>query len=47
MAVQPFYVKAKSSTRKEEVGVGVRSKDGSMTTHIYQRNEVKFLKPLR
>lgn len=38
MAVYPFYVKVNSSTRREEVGVGCRSKKGNMTINILQRN---------
>ena len=37
MTVYPFYVEVESSTRKNVTGVGVRSKNGTLTTKVYQR----------
>lgn len=37
MTVFPFYVEVESSTRKNVTGVGVRSKNGTLTTKVYQR----------
>lgn len=39
MAVYPFYTEIHSSTRKNVTGVGTKSKDGSMTTYIHQRED--------
>lgn len=45
MAVNPFYVKVESSTRKETVGVGMKRKDGRMDTYIHQRDHGEITTP--
>ena len=45
MAVYPFYAEVNSSTRKDIVGVGCRSKQGEMTTEIYQRDNGSITNP--
>ncbi len=47
MAVYPFYVEVDSSTRKTTEGVGCRSKDGYMTTTIYQRDNGEITSPYK
>jgi len=47
MAVYPFYVSAKSSSRRSEIKGGARSKAGSMTTTIYQRDNSSITKPIK
>ena len=47
MAVYPFYVDVKSSTRKTNVGVGCRAKAGDMTTSVYQRGEGRITTPYK
>lgn len=47
MAVYPFYVTVKSSTRKSEVGVGARSKNSDMTTVIHQRDKGAITTPYK
>lgn len=37
MSVYPFYVEVESSTKKNVTGVGIKSKNGYLTTHVYQR----------
>lgn len=46
MAVYPFYTKVESSTRKTATGVGARSKDGVLNTHIYQRAKGEITNPI-
>lgn len=45
MAVYPFYTEIQSSTRKTSSGVGMRSKDGDMITHIHQRDKGAITTP--
>ena len=45
MAIYPFYTKVESSTRKEVTGVGARSKEGVLNTHIYQRENGEAINP--
>lgn len=45
MAVYPFYTKVESSTRATATGVGARSKDGVLNTHIYQRERGEITNP--
>ena len=47
MAVYPFYVDVKSSTRKTSVGVGCRAKEGDMTTSVYQRDDGRITTPYK
>lgn len=45
MAIYPFYTTIDSSTRRTIPGCGVRKKDGSMTTRIYQRDKGEITQP--
>ena len=45
MAVYPFYVNVKSSTRKSEIGVGARSKNSEMIIEIHQRDRGEITTP--
>lgn len=45
MAVYPFYTKVESSSRATVTGVGARSKDGVLNTHIYQREDGAVTNP--
>lgn len=45
MAVYPFYTEIQSSTRKTPTGVGMRSKDGNMITHIHHRDKGAITTP--
>lgn len=45
MAVYPFYTKVESSSRRTATGVGARSKDGVLNTHIYQREDGGITNP--
>ena len=47
MAVFPFYVEVKSSTRSTSATCGCRAKEGDMTTHIYQRDEGAITTPYK
>lgn len=40
--VMPFYVKVTSSSRQNPVGVGLRTKQGFMTSVFTQRNQGKI-----
>lgn len=46
MSVYPFYTKVESSTRKTATGVGARSKNGVLNTHIYQRKCGEITNPV-
>lgn len=45
MAVYPFYTKVESSTKRTATGVGARSKDGVLNTHIYVRERGAITNP--
>ena len=45
MTVYPFYVSVDSSTRRSTAGVGCRSKQGQMTTEVYQRDKGGITNP--
>lgn len=45
MAVYPFYVSVDSSTRRDTTGVGCRSKQGEMTTEVFQRDNGSITNP--
>lgn len=45
MAVYPSYVKVESSSRATVTGVGARSKNGVLNTHIYQRENGGITNP--
>lgn len=45
MAVYPFYTKVESSSRATATGVGARSKNGVLNTHIYQRENGEITNP--
>ena len=47
MAVYPFYVNVKSSTRKSEIGVGARRKNSEMTIEVHQRDRGVITTPYR
>lgn len=47
MSIYPFYVEVNSSTRKTIEGVGCRSKDGDMTTTVYQRDKGAITTPFK
>lgn len=47
MSIYPFYVEVNSSTRKTTEGVGCRSKDGDMTTTVYQRDKGEITTPYK
>lgn len=45
MAVYPFYVDIDSSSRRTMCGCGTKSKEGYMTTKVYQRDEGCITQP--
>lgn len=45
--VYPFYVEVDSSTRSSKVGVGARSKDGTLVTDVYQRDDGNITNPIQ
>lgn len=45
--VYPFYIEVDSSTRKSAVGVGTKSKDGSLMTRVYQRDDGNITNPFQ
>lgn len=45
--VRPFYIKSEISGRETCLKGGCRSKDGSITTKIFQRNAGEIVTPFR
>lgn len=45
--VYPFYIEVDSSTRSSKVGVGTKSKDGSLMTNVYQRDDGNITNPFQ
>lgn len=43
--VYPFYISAKAEGRKSEIKGGTHRKDGSLTTHVYQRSDGEIVEP--
>lgn len=47
MAIYPFFVSVKSSTRRSLAVCGCRAKKGEMTTSVYQRDKGEITTPYK